>query len=122
MTSGERAATATTLRRALVALRELSSRLEAAEAANTEPIAIIGAGCRLPGGIDGPDALWKRLREGFELARFNERTGLPPSAIEMALREAESRGLVERDWERVRPTVRGFDFLSDLQSLFLPSP
>jgi putative oxygen-independent coproporphyrinogen III oxidase len=60
-----------------------------------------------------------RLREGFELARFQERTGLPPSAIDAPLREAEARGLIERDWQRVRPTARGFDFLSDLQSLFL---
>ena len=53
------------------------------------------------------------------LARFQERTGLPPSAIDAPLREAEARGLIERDWQRVRPTARGFDFLSDLQSLFL---
>jgi oxygen-independent coproporphyrinogen-3 oxidase len=60
-----------------------------------------------------------RLSGGFELARFQERTGLPPSAIEAPLREAEARGLLERDWHTVRPTPRGFDFLSDLQSLFL---
>jgi len=60
-----------------------------------------------------------RLREGFELARFGERTGLPLSAIEPGLQTAESRGLIERDWQWIRPTARGFDFLSDLQSLFL---
>ena len=61
-----------------------------------------------------------RLREGFSLSDFHERTGLPLSAIDAPLREAESRGLIERDWQSVRPTVRGFDFLSDLQALFLP--
>jgi putative oxygen-independent coproporphyrinogen III oxidase len=61
-----------------------------------------------------------RLREGFELSRFRERTGLPMSAIEPALAEAERRGLISRDANAVVPTVRGFDFLSDLQSLFLP--
>jgi coproporphyrinogen III oxidase-like Fe-S oxidoreductase len=61
-----------------------------------------------------------RLREGFALSLFTERTGLPLSSIEPALREAEARGLVERDIAAVRPTQRGFDFLSDLQSLFLP--
>jgi len=60
-----------------------------------------------------------RLREGFALKDFSERTGLPVNAIEAPLREAEVKGLVERDLKRVRPTVRGFDFLSDLQSLFL---
>ncbi len=61
-----------------------------------------------------------RLREGFELARFPERTGLPLSAVEAALARAEQRGLIERDGVSVRPTARGFDFLSDLQAMFLP--
>jgi oxygen-independent coproporphyrinogen-3 oxidase len=61
-----------------------------------------------------------RLREGFELDRFTERTGLPLSAVAAALERAERDGLIERDFVRVRPTVRGFDFLSDLQALFLP--
>jgi putative oxygen-independent coproporphyrinogen III oxidase len=63
-----------------------------------------------------------RLREGFELSRFGERTGLPLSALAAPLAEAEARGLIERDdaGGRVRPTARGFDFLSDLQTLFLP--
>jgi len=62
-----------------------------------------------------------RLREGFELAQFSERTGLPLSAIHKALAEAEAKGLVTRDFQRVTPTERGFDFLSDLQEIFLPS-
>ncbi len=60
-----------------------------------------------------------RLREGFELARFNERTGLPLTAIQRPLDRAESRGLIVRDLQRVAPTPRGFDLLSDLQALFL---
>ena len=62
-----------------------------------------------------------RLREGFEMTRFGERTGLPASAIERSLAEAERRGLVLRDLQRVRPTERGFDFLNDLLELFLPA-
>jgi oxygen-independent coproporphyrinogen-3 oxidase len=60
-----------------------------------------------------------RLREGFALSEFMERTGLPLTAIEKPLQEAERKGLIERDLARVRPTERGFDFLSDLQGLFL---
>ncbi|HJV96535.1 MAG TPA: radical SAM family heme chaperone HemW [Albitalea sp.] len=60
-----------------------------------------------------------RLKEGFELARFTERTGLPLTAIQSALDLAEQRGLIERDLQSVRPTARGFDFLSDLQAMFL---
>jgi oxygen-independent coproporphyrinogen-3 oxidase len=62
-----------------------------------------------------------RLRDGFALAQFTERTGLPLSSIEAGLQEAAARGLIERDLAWVRPTARGFDFLSDLQSLFLPA-
>ena len=60
-----------------------------------------------------------RLRHGFSLEDFQARTGLPLSAIEPALSKAESRGLLTRDFARVTLTVRGYDFLSDVQSLFL---
>ena len=62
-----------------------------------------------------------RLKDGFALQDFVDRTGLPLSSIERPLREAEDKGLVERDLARVKPTTRGFDFLSDLQALFLPA-
>ena len=63
---------------------------------------------------------WRlRLLGGFALQDFRERTGLPLSAIEPGLAEAERRGLLAADLTHVRPTARGFDFLSDLQQLFL---
>ncbi len=62
-----------------------------------------------------------RLPEGFALERFMQRTGLPPSAVQAGLAQAQKKGLLEHDvatgW--VKPTVLGFDFLSDLQGLFL---
>ena len=61
-----------------------------------------------------------RLKEGFNLQTFTERTGMPLSAIQGGIEEAQLKGLLERDMMYVRPTVKGFDFLSDLQSLFLP--
>jgi putative oxygen-independent coproporphyrinogen III oxidase len=60
-----------------------------------------------------------RLREGFKLAQFGERTGLALSQVEAALSQAETRGLVTRNMQEVMPTERGFDLLSDLQGLFL---
>jgi oxygen-independent coproporphyrinogen-3 oxidase len=62
-----------------------------------------------------------RLKEGFELAQFTERTGLAVTAIQRAMEAAEAKGLLQRDFVRAWPTARGFDFLSDLQSLFLPA-
>lgn len=61
-----------------------------------------------------------RLVDGFALADFVARTGLSLGAVEPGLRQAETKGLIERDLARVKPTARGLDFLSDLQELFLP--
>ncbi len=61
-----------------------------------------------------------RLRHGFRLVDFSERTGLPVTVISSALEQAQQRGWIERDLQIVRPTEKGFDFLSDLQALFLP--
>jgi oxygen-independent coproporphyrinogen-3 oxidase len=61
-----------------------------------------------------------RLREGFSLTDFSARTGLPLSSIDTAIRQGLAQGWLAQDGVWVRPTERGFDFLSDLQSLFLP--
>ena len=61
-----------------------------------------------------------RLKDGFELSYYADRTGMSMGAIEKALAQAEAKGLIGRDLGRVWATVRGFDFLNDLQSLFLP--
>ena len=63
-----------------------------------------------------------RLKDGFALAHYSERTGLPMTAIEKGLDEAERKGLIERDLSHVKPSARGFDFLNDLQALFLADP
>lgn len=60
-----------------------------------------------------------RLKDGFKLQDFVDRTGLPLSTIEKPLQEAQRKGLIERDLVAVKPTEQGFDFLSDLQALFL---
>ena len=60
-----------------------------------------------------------RLKEGFSLADYMSRTGLAMTSIQQALANAEAKQLIARDLNRVWPTERGFDFLSDLQALFL---
>lgn len=62
-----------------------------------------------------------RLTEGFALSLFNERTGLPLSAILPALEQAQTRGWVQRDGDWLRPTLAGQRFLNDLLGLFLPA-
>jgi len=61
-----------------------------------------------------------RLRQGFALSDYMERTGLALTSIQKGLQQAEAQGLIERDWTHVWPTRKGLDFLSDLQALFLP--
>ena len=61
-----------------------------------------------------------RLAEGFKVALFTERTGLPISAVEQSLHEAVQRGLITRNHVRIAPTRRGRRFLNDLLQLFLP--
>jgi acyl transferase domain-containing protein/NADPH:quinone reductase-like Zn-dependent oxidoreductase/NADP-dependent 3-hydroxy acid dehydrogenase YdfG/aryl carrier-like protein len=62
-------ANADALRRALVALRDLRARLAQAKQAAHEPVAIVGMGCRFPGGSSSPDRYWQLLNEGREALR-----------------------------------------------------
>ncbi|WP_437310876.1 type I polyketide synthase [Sorangium sp. So ce388] len=52
-------------RLALLAL-ELQAELDAQKRARAEPIAIVGAGCRTPGGAGSPEALWELLHDGVD--------------------------------------------------------
>ncbi|MEL6938588.1 MAG: SDR family NAD(P)-dependent oxidoreductase [Cyanobacteria bacterium J06598_1] len=50
--------------RALQAIEKLQAKLSEIETAKTEPIAIVGMGCRFPGGANSPAAFWQLLSEG----------------------------------------------------------
>ncbi len=57
------------LARAMLAMQKMQAKLESLEKARTEPIAIIGVGCRFPGGADTPEAYWKVLESGRDVIR-----------------------------------------------------
>ncbi|MDC2954911.1 type I polyketide synthase [Streptomyces gilvifuscus] len=50
-----------------------------------EPVAVIGVGCRLPGGVHGPDDYWRLLSEGVDAIRrvpedrWRDFTAFPPA-------------------------------------------
>ena len=50
---------------ALIELKQTRAKLNALQRAKTEPIAIIGLGCRFPG-ADNPEAFWELLRNGVD--------------------------------------------------------
>lgn len=62
------------VKRTLLRLEQLQSKLDAAERARTEPIAIVGMSCRFPGGANNPEAFWRLLRDGVDAI-----TEVPPS-------------------------------------------
>jgi len=49
---------------ALRKIDDLTARLEIAEKADTEPIAVVGMACRLPGGVSTPADYWQLLQDG----------------------------------------------------------
>jgi acyl transferase domain-containing protein/acyl carrier protein len=54
------------VKRALLALETMQAKLDALEYAKKEPIAIIGMGCRFPGGADNPEAFWNLCQDGVD--------------------------------------------------------
>ncbi|MBL8150530.1 MAG: polyketide synthase, partial [Blastocatellia bacterium] len=54
------------LKRALLAVKELKVRLEDIEHQRTEPIAIVGIGCRMPGGNNSLQGFWQTLHNGVD--------------------------------------------------------
>jgi acyl transferase domain-containing protein/acyl carrier protein len=63
---------------ALLALRGLRRRVDELEQAQREPIAIVGMGCRIPGGVRDPESFWKLLLE-----KRNAVTEIPRERIDL---------------------------------------
>jgi epothilone polyketide synthase D len=54
------------LRKAAETIQALKARLLSAQTRDNEPIAIVGMGCRFPGGANSPASLWSLLSSGVD--------------------------------------------------------
>ena len=57
------------VKRAVLELREMRARLESLERERREPLAIVGMGCRFPGGSVDPASFWRLLEGGVDAVR-----------------------------------------------------
>ncbi len=61
-----------------------------------------------------------RLRTGFDMGLFEERTGLPAMLLEEGLEHNRQRGLLVREGQQIRATARGWSMLNDTLLAFVP--
>ena len=127
---------------ALIALQQTRKRLEDAESRSREPIAIVGMGCRFPGGADDPEKFWRLLEAGGDAiseipqGRFSpeamseiERCGSPGAKWGGFLQEVdqfdpEFFGIAPREAARMDPQQRLFLEVSweALEDAGIPAP
>ena len=66
MSDGLQSQELSTVKRALVELREMRAKLGALERRQNEPVAIVGIGLRFPGGAVDPESFWRLLEAGVD--------------------------------------------------------
>ncbi|HYI00108.1 type I polyketide synthase, partial [Hyalangium sp.] len=88
------------LDRALEVLARAKAQIAALKRARTEPIAIVGMGCRFPGSSNGPEAFWRTLKDGVDAVQQIPATRWPQ---ELSPADSGTR------WAGLIDQVDGFD-------------
>ncbi|MFZ1431214.1 MAG: polyketide synthase, partial [Geminicoccaceae bacterium] len=76
--------------------------MRAMRGSRSEPIAVVGVGCRLPGGADDPDRLWSLLADGRDVVapipidRWNHAAWYDPDPAAIGKTRQREAGLLER--------------------------
>jgi myxalamid-type polyketide synthase MxaD len=95
------------LKQAYLAIERLQSELDRRDRERNEPIAIIGMGCRFPGGSASPEAFWEMLREGRDGI-----TEVPPDrwdSSELYHPDPQRPGRISTRWGGFIDSVDEFD-------------
>ncbi|MHB1132626.1 MAG: SDR family NAD(P)-dependent oxidoreductase [Chloroflexota bacterium] len=95
------------MKQALLAVEGMQSKLAALERARSEPIAVVGIGCRFPGGADDPETFWRLLRDGVDAIRE-----VPPERWDVEAYfdpDPDAAGKVSTRWAGFLEQVDRFD-------------
>jgi myxalamid-type polyketide synthase MxaE and MxaD len=95
------------LKQAFLAIEKLQNKLDQMQQAQTEPIAIIGMGCRFPHGANSPQAFWEALRAGRDGV-----TEIPPERWDADAYfdpDPQKAGKISTRWGGFLDNVTNFD-------------
>ncbi|MEP7048695.1 MAG: SDR family NAD(P)-dependent oxidoreductase [Pseudomonadota bacterium] len=95
------------LKRSLVAIEQLEAKLAATERSRSEPIAVVGVGCRLPGGVSTPEAYWELLANGVDAVTEVPKQRWDADAVFDPDPDAEGKSYTR--WGGFIDQVAGFD-------------
>ena len=90
-------ATRELVERATLEVKKLRAQNKSLKEARSQPIAVVGMGCRFPGGASDPEALWRFLQGGGDAIREIPPGRWPEDAASPDARGARWAGLLDGD-------------------------